>query len=135
MVVTPHAPSSNLVVTDLFAPHHTLLRLASNLNFRVTSNLILVVSSGLKKESFLALIPSSGLLPVAPVTEPWSSLFSKSSKVRQLLPSFTPEVIDGVTEASSSVVDRGIAVLSKYLIGYFIGGRLSYKMVRDALEK
>lgn len=65
----------------------------------------------------------------------WSSLFFSALKVRETFPCFTPVVVDDISDASVESEDQGVNLRSEYLIGYFVGGKLSYNMVQATVEK
>ncbi|KAF5187086.1 Rna exonuclease, partial [Thalictrum thalictroides] len=74
---------------------------------------------------------------VSKATGTWSSLFlhGNASKLKTTLNHFKPVVIDGVAEVPEAVIEKSSKEWEEYMVGFFIGKRLPYPLVKDVLQK
>ncbi|KAF5202090.1 hypothetical protein FRX31_008320 [Thalictrum thalictroides] len=67
----------------------------------------------------------------------WSSLFRQgnANKLKTTLNFYKPSFVDGVAEVPDEVIEKGRKDWEDYLVGSFVGKRLPFPLVRDALQK
>ncbi|KAF9626621.1 hypothetical protein IFM89_037414 [Coptis chinensis] len=70
-------------------------------------------------------------------TPSWSSLFSssKNTKLQPNLHKVFPSFSDGIAIVPQEIIDEGVVIWSDYVVGYFVGKRLSYPFVKESVTK
>ncbi|KAF5203726.1 Rna exonuclease [Thalictrum thalictroides] len=75
-------------------------------------------------------------VPTGPIPVSWSALFQgNASKLKTTLNYFKPNLVDGVAEVPNEVIEQGQKEWEDYLVGSFVGKRLPFPLVKDALQK
>ncbi|GAV78778.1 DUF4283 domain-containing protein [Cephalotus follicularis] len=81
---------------------------------------------------------TSSFLPQAtPPTPQWRQLFQQPHRLEERLTYHAPKPVEGVcvVEPPDEVFELGVKVWSNALVGYFVGKRFPFKIVKEHLEK
>ncbi|GAV66714.1 DUF4283 domain-containing protein [Cephalotus follicularis] len=81
---------------------------------------------------------TSSFLPQAtPPTPQWRQLFQQPHRLEERLTYHAPKLVEGVcvVEPPDEVFELGVKVWSNALVGYFVGKRIPFKIVKEQLEK